>query len=54
MTQEPENIFVEEKITILAPLKSKHIFDEERFEVISTYTKGGEKLVILREKRIKE
>ena len=51
--KDQETIYVEEKITIIRPLKVNHIFDETKFEVISTYTKSGEKLVLLREKEVK-
>jgi hypothetical protein len=46
--KDQETIFTEEKIVIIRPIKANHIFDESRFEIVSTYTKSGEKLVLLR------
>lgn len=48
---EEEKIYVEEKITIIKPLKANHIFNEDKYDKIETYSKEGEKLIILREKK---
>jgi hypothetical protein len=52
--KDQETLFAEEKIIIIRPIKVNHLFDETKFEVISTYTKSGEKLVLLREKEFEK
>lgn len=48
---EDEVIYTEDKITIIRPLKANHIFNEEKYDKIETYSKEGDKLIILREKK---
>ena len=47
-----EVIYTEETIILIKPLKAR-VFKEE-FQIIESYSEDGEKVVLLREKIIKE
>ena len=51
---EEQKIYTEEHIILIKPLKANRIWNEKEFEKIESWTEEGEKLIILREKIIKE
>lgn len=46
----PEESYIKEHIIVIRPTTNNQIFNEEDWEVIQTYNKIGEKIVLLREK----
>lgn len=51
-TKKPtDNIYVEEYIRVIRPLRGNHIFNEVKYDkVVDTYDPDGVKLVVLRAK----
>ena len=50
MSNQTEKTYIEEKITIIRPTTSNHVFNEEKYEKIETYDADGNKTILLREK----